>query len=384
MITLGNSRLVALPPSGIRVVQHRARPTSIDLSVGQPCLMPDPAPFEAATEWIRAHGCPYPPYNGIPELREAVAGIYGGRFHAKPENACVTNGSQEAIYLAIKALLEPGRDEALVVDPGYPSYGRCCDLEGVVRHTVKARAEDRFRVHASDVLEALTPQTRMILIGSPANPSGALFSRADVEALAAALIERPGPPVYVVVDEVYRELTYVDDGYPALSDAYPHTIVVQSLSKSCALTGLRVGFLIGPEDVVSLATRAHMLMLMSVSMPAQRVALEIFRDPQRLRAHVPWYVAHRSSMLESARAAGVSIIEPDGAFYVMVRLPERWAHDSLGAAHALLDEQDVVTVPGSVFGSQGEGYLRMTWAAHEDAVREGLARIGRFIAACAS
>ena len=384
MIDGGNSRLAALPPSGIRVVQYRARPTSIDLSVGQPCLMPDPEPFVAAAEWVRVHGCPYPPYNGIPELREAVAGIYGGRFHDKAENVCVTNGSQEAIYLAIKSLLEPGRDEALVVDPGYPSYGRCCDLEGVAKRTVVAKAGDGFRIHASALLEALTPATRMIVLGSPANPSGALFSQADVDLLARELQQRGGPPVVVVVDEVYRELTYAAHPYPSIADASPHPLVVQSLSKSCALTGLRVGFLVGPAELVSLATRAHMLMLMSVSLPAQRVALEIVRRPERLRAHVPWYVRHRASMLRAARDAGVPVIEPDGAFYVMVRLPERWSRDSLGAAHALLDEQDVVTVPGSVFGSQAEGYLRVTWAAEEDRVGEGMARIGRFIEACAS
>jgi aspartate/methionine/tyrosine aminotransferase len=376
-----NPRLVALPASGLRVVQHRMRPTSLDLSIGQPSLMPDTEPFEAATEWIREHGCPYPPYNGLPELRAAIAAIYGGRNHTRADNVCVTNGSQEAIYLAIKTLLEPGRDEVLVVNPGYPSYPRCCALEGIACRDVKAQARDGFRIRASALLEALKPETRMIVLGSPANPSGALLMRDDIDELARELTNRSGPPVIVVVDEVYRELTYGSKPYPSMADAYPHTYVVQSMSKSCALTGLRVGFLIGPEDGVSLATRAHMLMLMSVSIFSQRVALEIVRKPERLRAHVPWYVAQRASMLEAAVAGDVQIIEPDGAFYTMVRLPERWRKDSLGAAHALLDEQDVVTVPGFLFGSQGEGYLRVSWSADPASVREGFARIGRFVRA---
>lgn len=376
-----NPRLVALPASGLRVVQHRMRPTSLDLSVGQPSLMPDAEPFETATQWIREHGCPYPPYNGIPELRAAIASIYGGRNHAKADNVCVTNGSQEAIYLAIKTLLEPGRDEVLVVNPGYPSYARCCALEGIACRTVNANARDGFRIRAHALLEALRPETRMIILGSPANPSGALLMQEDVDMLARELTDRPGPPVIVVVDEVYRELTYAVKPYPSMADAYPNTYVVQSMSKSCALTGLRVGFLIGPEDGVTLATRAHMLMLMSVSVFSQRVALEIVRKPERLRAHVPWYVAQRAAMLEAAAAGDVQIVEPDGAFYTMVRLPERWRSDSLGAAHALLDEQDVVTVPGFLFGSQAEGYLRVTWSADPASVREGFARIGRFVQA---
>lgn len=376
-----NPRLVALPASGLRVVQHRMRPTSLDLSIGQPSLMPDAEPFETATQWIREHGCPYPPYNGIPELRAAIASIYGGRNHAKADNVCVTNGSQEAIYLAIKTLLEPGRDEVLVVNPGYPSYARCCALEGIACRTVNANARDGFRIRAHALLETLRPETRMIILGSPANPSGALLMQEDVDMLARELTDRPGPPVIVVVDEVYRELTYAVKPYPSMADAYPNTYVVQSMSKSCALTGLRVGFLIGPEDGVTLATRAHMLMLMSVSVFSQRVALEIVRKPERLRAHVPWYVAQRAAMLEAAAAGDVQIVEPDGAFYTMVRLPERWRSDSLGAAHALLDEQDVVTVPGFLFGSQAEGYLRVTWSADPASVREGFARIGRFVQA---
>ena len=381
MATPANSKLEALPPSGIRVVQYRMRPTSIDLSIGQPSLMPDPQPFDKAAHWVREHGCPYPPYNGLPELRAAVADVYGGRFHDSADNVCVTNGSQEAIFLAIKSLLEPGRDEVLIVDPGYPSYGRCCDLEGVARRSVRAQARNGFRVSAGELLEALRPQTRMIVIGSPSNPSGSLFSHADVVELSRVLQARAGEPVIVVVDEVYREMTYVPGGYPSMADAYPNTIVVQSLSKSCALTGLRVGFFIGPVEAVQLATRAHMLMMMSVSLPAQRVALDIFQRPESLRAHHAWYVAQRTMMLEAARANDVPVIEPDGAFYTMVPLPERWRADSTGAAHALLDQQDVVTVPGVVFGSQAEGFLRVTWAADAVSVREGFERIGRFLRA---
>jgi aspartate/methionine/tyrosine aminotransferase len=375
----GNPRVVALPPSGIRTINDRKRPTSIDLSIGQPSIKPDPAPFVAASDWVREHGCPYAPYAGVPELRAAVAGIYGGRFHDKPENVLVTNGSQEAIYLAIKALLQPGRDEVLLVDPCYPSYARCCTLEGISWRAVAAQSADRFRVRIPDILEALTPMTRMIVLGTPSNPTGSMLSRTDVEALTSALSARSGPPVWVLVDEVYRELTFTPEGFAAMNDSYPHTLVVQSLSKSCALTGLRLGFLIGSEPAIQLATRIHMVTLMSTSMFSQRVAVEIVSQPERLRAHRPWYERQRSMMLAAARDAAVPILEPEGAFYAMVPLPARWTDDSLAGGYALLEEFDVVTVHGSVFGKQAEGYLRMTWAADEASVREGVGRIGEFL-----
>lgn len=374
-----NPKLMALPPSGIRVIHDKKRPTSLDLGIGQPAVMPDPEPFDKAAQWVREHGCPYPPYQGIPELREAVAKVYGGRFHDKPANVCVTNGSQEAIYLAIKALLEPGRDEVLVINPGYPSYSRCCDLEGIAWRAVAADPNDGFRARAHAIVDAMTPATRLVAIGSPSNPSGSLLAPEDVTTLAAELQKRSGPPVYVLVDEVYRELTYAPSGFGAMQDVYPYTLAVQSLSKSCALTGLRMGFLIGPEDAVTMATRAHMLMLMSVSLPAQRIALEIFSEPERLRANRPWYEARRATMLDATHANGLPIVDPEGAFYSLVRLPRRWRSDSLGAAYALLDEFDVVTVPGVVFGSQAEGYLRTTWAVDDRTIREGFARIGEFI-----
>lgn len=376
----GNPRVVSLPPSGIRTINDRKRPSSIDLSIGQPSLKPDAEPFEYAAKWVEEHGCPYAPYLGLPDLRSAVAGIYGGRFHGKPSNVLVTNGSQEAIYLAIKALVDPAHDELVLVDPGYPSYARCCALEGISMRSVVADSSDGFRLGADAVLEAMTPKTRMVVIGSPSNPAGTVFKRDDVEKLAAALAKRSGPPVWMLVDEVYRELTFCDGGFAAMNDVYPFTLAVQSLSKCCALTGMRMGFLIGPDEAIALATRIHMVALMSIAMPLQIAALRILSEPARLRAHVPWYQRQRSILIEAARQAEVPIVEPEGAFYAMVPLPERWRGDSLAGGYALLDECDVVTVHGSAFGQQTEGFVRITWAADERSLRQGIARIGEFLA----
>jgi aminotransferase len=377
MERLGNPLLAEIGPSAIRTMYERRRETSIDLSMGQPTLMPDYEPFGEAMDWVRDNGTPYPPNAGLPELREAIARIYGGACNPNATNVCVTNGSQEGIYLAIKALLDPSTDEVLLMDPGYPSYARCCNIEGIKHRFVPLKAETGFAIQADVLVEALEPATRMIIFGSPANPTGSVVDEDDVRRLAGELLARKRPPLWVVVDEVYRELTFTDKPYVSLLDHYPYAIGLQSLSKSCALTGMRIGFAIGPAEAVSAMTRAHALMLMSVNVFAQHVALAIVRQPQHLRAHYDWYARQRALVIETATKLGLQFIEPRGAFYAMVRLPPSWASSEI-AAEQLLQQYDVVTVPGHVFGEQSEGYLRISWSAQPADLTAGLTRIAEF------
>ncbi len=373
----GNPLIAAIKPSAIRAMHERKRETSIDLGMGQPTIMPDIAPFGEAMDWVRDNGTPYAPNAGLPELREAIARIYGGYYNPTAANVCVVNGSQEGIYLAVKALLDARTDEVLLTDPTYPSYARCCDMEGIKLRTVRQNSDDAFALSADSLLDALGPATRMIIFGSPANPTATVMDEPEVRRLARALLERKGPPVWVVVDEVYRELTFTGKPYASLLDHYPHAIALQSLSKSCALTGMRTGFVIGSVDAVSAMARAHALMLMSMNVFAQHVALAIVRQPQRLRAHFDWYSRQRQLLIDTAARLHLKIVEPQGSFYTMLALPERWANSEAAADH-LLDRYDVVTVPGSVFGEASEGHLRLTWSAQPADVVTGLERIAEF------
>jgi aspartate/methionine/tyrosine aminotransferase len=381
--SLRNTRLASIGPSAIRAMHDRKKETSIDLGMGQPTLHPDIAPFEKALEWVRAHGCPYAPPGGLPELRERIAHIYGGYSFASARNVAILNGSQEGIYLAVKALLDPSSDEVLMTDPSYPSYGRCCDLEGVRHRTVRLSANDGFTIRAEPVLAALTPATRLIIIGSPANPTGSVMEEREIRRLARALADRKGPPIWLVVDEVYRELTFTAKPPASALDHYPHAIAIHSLSKSCALTGLRVGFLIAASEIIEAVVRAHGLMMLNVNMFAQHVALEIVREPSRLRAHHAWYVDQRQTLIETARAAGLHIVEPQGAFYSMLALPEQWSSSQAAADH-LLERYDVVTVAGVVFGNATEGFLRLSWVAPKPVLIEGLQRVAQFCSRSAS
>lgn len=375
-----NPVLSGIAPSLIRAINARKRPGDIDLGLGEPTLRPDAAPFDAATARVRDEGLPYTANAGDPALREAIAGYFAFPGMAQAANVCVTIGSEEALYLAIKTVLDPARDEVLIPEPCYLAYAKLCALEGVRHRAVGFGGDDGFRPRADVLLGALGSDTRMIILNTPANPTGRVWPAAELRALADGLAARPGPPVYVLSDEVYRELFYTPERPASVADVYPHAMVAGSLSKSNALTGLRLGWLMGAAEVITQATKVHQLVNTAASTFSSHVALEIFRRPETLGAHRPLYAEQRALLLDLLARSGVEHAPVEGAFYCFVRLPERWAADSLAAAERLLEEHRVVTVPGVAFGAAGEGWLRLSWVASPDALAEGITRIAAFFA----
>ncbi len=373
-----NPVIAEIPPSIIRAINARKKPGDIDLCMGEPTLRPDPAPFEAATEWVRRHGCPYTPNAGWDELRERIAAYYGLPGEPGKAGVCVTIGSEEALYLAVKTVVDPARDEVLVVEPAYLAYAKLCMLEGIRHRSVALDPADGFAPRAAAVLEALRPDTRLVVISTPANPTGRIWPAAELRALAEGLAARPGPPVYVLSDEVYRELYFTPEPPPSIAELYPHTLVAGSLSKSNALTGLRLGWLVGPPEVVAAAIKVHQFVNTAASTFSQAVALELFRDRAALAAHRPHYRRMRGVLLAAAERHGVPHLPPEGTFYCMLRLPQHLAGDALGAVERLLEEQRVVAVPGTAFGASGEGWLRLSWVVDEELLDEAMRRIAVF------
>jgi aspartate/methionine/tyrosine aminotransferase len=374
-----NPVLDGIAPSIIRAINARKRPGDIDLGLGEPTLRPDPRPFEAATEWVRAHGCPYTANAGMAELRARIA-AYALPAGGTPENAVVTMGSEEALYLALKAVLDPARDEVLIVEPCYLAYPKLCALERIRHRMVAMDAADGFRPSADRVLAALRPETRMVVLNSPNNPTGRVWPPAELRALAEGLAARPGEPVWVLSDEVYRELWYGAAPPVSIAALWPHALVAGSLSKSSALTGLRLGWLAGDAGAISAATKVHQLVNTAASTFSQVVAMEVFADASNLAAHRPHY-AERRALLQGLMAEhGLDAAPIEGAFYCMVRLPDRLAADSLAAAEALLERHRVLATPGVAFGDSAEGWLRLSWVAEPDALRAGIERIAEFFA----
>jgi len=367
-----NPRIASLQASLIRQVHERKRPGDIDLGLGQPVMKPDVDPFRRAVDWIAEHGCPYSPIAGFPELREAV-GCY---VNADSDRVVITHGSEEALYVGLRIALDPATDRVLLVEPCYPAYEKICQMEGI-GHAFASCSPDRgFEPRAADVLDRLTDDTRLVVLASPSNPTGRVWSAPELRALAKGLGDR-----WVLWDEVYRELYYTDERPPSITDFHERTLVTGGLSKSHAVTGLRLGWLITTPDTSIPAQRAHQLINTSASTLSQRVALEILREPGRVAETRAMYAARRAALLESLRRHDVEGLAPDGAFYCMVRIPpgpDGAPRDSLKVAADLLDVERVAAVPGIAFGPASEGWLRVSWVPDPQVVDDGLKRMSRF------
>ncbi len=339
--------------------------------------MPTTKYLAAALQRTEREGLRYTVNAGDPELRRAIAEHYAYPGYTHANNVCMMTGSQEAVYVTLKTLLDPAKDQMLLVEPAFPAYAKMARLEGVELRTVSMDERDDFAFDAQRIVDALNERTRLIVFCSPSNPSGRVIRKSAAEELANALLARSGEPVYVLHDEIYREQTYIaDPGHMAA--IYPYTIVTNSLSKSNALTGLRLGWTIAPHPVADAIVKAHAWVTSAASTFAQRVAYEIFQTPGALQEHKAWYREQCSAAVGALDASGFRYITPDGSFYACIKLPD--GVESLPAAHELADRFDVIAIPGVAFGECFEGWLRLSWVAPLDQLREGLTRISEFCA----
>ena len=358
-----NPGFAKVAPSLIREVNARKKPGDIDLGLGEPVLRPDMGAFERALARVRERGCPYTANAGDEALRDAVA----RRLETEASQIVITHGSQEALYLGIRVAVDPSEDEVLVVEPAYPAYTRICEAEGIAVRAVGLSPDDGFTPRAQPVLEALTSRTRLVVLSSPCNPTGRVWAPDELARLYAGLPEG----CRVLRDEVYHELTFDHARQASAATLRASTLIAGGLSKSHALTGLRIGWLACPADIIASAVRAHQLIATSASTFSQHVALEI------IAGEVPSHRAHYAARLPLLAAAlarhGLHAVMPEGAFYCMVAIPN--GRPSLETALHLLEAHHVVTIPGSAFGQSSEGWLRISWVCEPDVLDEGLARI---------
>ncbi len=370
-----NPRVGQISISLIRDIAAKRKPSSIDLGLGEPSLLPNRAHFEDAMKYVAKNGIRYTLNAGDPNLREAIAKRYAYPNMDAAENVCITTGSQEATYAVIKTMLDPAKDELLVVEPAFPSYAKMAALEGVAARSVAMEEAEDFAFDAQRILRALTPATRMIVICSPCNPTGRVIHRGQASALSQALLARGGEPVWVLHDEIYREQTYIADaGY--FAQHYPYTIVTNSVSKSNALTGLRLGWAIAPREVAPSLVKVHAWLTSCADAFAQRVALHIFTTPGAITEHSNWYAQRRDEVVQVLKESSLRYIAPEGSFYACVRLAD--GADSHRVALALAEQQDVICIPGVAFGSSFTSWLRLTWVGDLQSVREGLRRIATY------
>jgi aspartate/methionine/tyrosine aminotransferase len=375
-----NPRVLQISASLIREVSSKKKASSIDLGLGEPSLRPSLTHFEAAMRDVAERGIKYTPNAGDPALREAIARYYGYPGMDRAANVCVTVGSQEAMYVVLKTLLDPASEELLIVEPAFPSYQKMAAVEGIPARSVAMLDEEDFEFDAERIVAAIGERTRAIVICSPCNPTARVLSEESAEHLVQVLERRAGEPIWLIHDEIYREQTFVDDA-AELARRYPRTIVTNSLSKSNALTGLRLGWILGESAVIEQAIKMHAWATSCADTFAQQVALHVFATPGALQEHAAWYRERRHELLAALRESGLRFVIPEGTFYVCVALPQ--GTSSLAAANELIDRYDVVGIPGIAFGESMEGWLRLSWVGDPDRVRAGLTRIGTYCASLA-
>ena len=356
-------------------MNRRRGPKTLDLTLGEPGRGPEPGLMEAARAAFLRGTQGYTENAGLLELREAIAQHH---HRSGPEEVIVTVGSEQAVYLALTCILTPG-SEVLIPDPGYPAYPGIATLLGARAIRYPVRLEGGLVPSIEDLERLGTEKTRAVLWNTPSNPFGAIPGPELTSALVH-LARRRGWAI--ISDEIYRDLRFREGAMvsPAREDA--DVLLVSGLSKSCAMTGFRLGYLCGPAEFVQKATLAHQLMVTCAPRLSQLMALEVFRDPAYLTLHKPRYLEARDRL----QAAGESLPRPsmlhlgDAAFYAVLDVrPWLGAGGTFKLACRLLDAEDVAVVPGVAFGPRGDWFLRVSYAGDVDKTVEGVQRIGRFL-----
>lgn len=372
-----------MPDSGIKDFFDVANTLdgAMSLGVGEPDFTTAEHIREAAIRSLQAGATKYTDNRGTVELRREAA-HYLQKFDLQYDEAdeiLITVGASEGIDLALRALVNPG-DEVLVVEPSYVSYIPCVLMAGGVPVHLCMKEENRFRLTAKELEEAITEKTKVLLLPFPSNPTGAIMEREDLEAIRQILIDHD---IFVISDEIYAELTYGKKhvSIAALPGMYERTVVLNGFSKAFAMTGWRLGLAAGPAEVIAAMNKIHQFTIMSAGTTSQVAALEALSSPLReaeIASMRDEYDARRQLMVAGFRDMGLDVVEPEGAFYVFPSI-KKTGMSSQEFCKALLDDQKVAVIPGDAFGQCGDGYIRVSYAYSQEAIQICLDKIRTFL-----
>lgn len=372
----------AVPPSGIRkffdlVAQSQG---IISLGVGEPDFTTPWHIRDAGLHAIEKGRTTYTSNWGLLELRQAVAEYlrqWQGLQYDPESEVLITVGAAEGIDLALRTLVAPG-DEVLIPEPCFVSYQALTRLAGGIPVPVPLRVENDFKLDPADLAGRITPRSKVLLMGFPNNPTGAVMSREELAAVARVVEEHD---LLVISDEIYGELTYGGEhtAFASLPEMAGRTVHLSGFSKAFAMTGWRLGYACGPQPVLEAMMKIHQYAIMCPSTPSQWAALEALRhgrrEMERMREE---YDRRRRLMVDGLRAIGLPVFEPRGAFYIFPEVTGTGLDDE-AFAMALLQEEQVAVVPGRAFGESGRGFVRASYASSVERLVTALERIERFV-----
>jgi len=386
-----SDRAAAVKPSATLAINSRAkamRAKGLDIvsfATGEPDFDTPDHIKAAAAQALRDGQTKYTPVAGLPALRETVAGhlaqVYGLTY--TPQQIIVSCGAKHSLYNAFQVLINPG-DEVIVPVPHWVSYPEQVGLAGGKAVFVRTTAEDGFRLRAAAVAERLTDRTAVILINSPCNPTGAVYDRDELAAIARLAVERDA---MIVSDEIYAQLVY--DGARHVSpaglgsEAPAHTVTINGLSKSFAMTGWRIGYAAAPPEIADAMGRLQSQVTSNPTAFAQHGAIAALTGPQTCVGEmVAAFAERRRAMVEGLNAIpGISCPTPFGAFYAFADVAALFGRDVAGEtvndsstfARVCLERAHVALMAGSAFGA--EGYIRLSYATNRENIERGLARV---------
>jgi aminotransferase len=372
-----------IPRSGIRdffeIVQSMKE--VISLGIGEPDFVTPWHIREAAVYSLEKGKTGYTSNLGSPRLRRSIAAYVGKHFSVEynpHDEIIVTVGVSEAIDLALRALLNPG-DEVLYHEPCYVSYSPSIQLAGGIPVPVATRAEEEFTLRVADLEKAVTPQTRVLMLNFPTNPTGAVMPLEELKKIAAFAVKHD---LVVLTDEIYSELTYDElphHSIAALPGMKERTVFLHGFSKAFAMTGWRIGYACGPADIIEAMMKIHQYSILCAPVMGQEAAIEALdrgaRSVERMREE---YRLRRNHIVSSLNEAGIPCHLPKGAFYVFPDI-RGTGLSSREFSLKLLEEQKVAVVPGTAFGPGGEGYVRCSYATAMDQIKIATGRIAEFV-----
>lgn len=378
-----NSTVSHMPPSGIRKFFDVAAEMEdcISLGVGEPDFV---TPWHIRDEGIYSLEKGHTHYTsnaGLKELRQEICNYMKRRFELDYDplsQVIVTVGGSEAIDLFLRSVIEPG-DEVLVCEPSFVCYKPLVELAGGRAVVIETKAENEFRLTVEELKAAITPKTKALVLPFPNNPTGAVMTRADLEAISEVL---RGTDIMVLSDEIYAELTYGDDRHVSVAEIdgmYDRTVIVSGFSKAYAMTGWRLGYALGHPALIKAMTKVHQYAIMSAPTMAQYAAIEALRNGDEDIAMMRREYNYRRQVIVSGfNDMGLECFEPRGAFYCFPCIKSSGL-DSNTFCEKLLYSKKLAVVPGNAFGEGGEGFVRCSYAYSIENINEALNRMEAFL-----
>ena len=377
-----NPTVAGIKPSGIRKFFDMAYGMEgvISLGIGEPDFVTPWHVRDAGIYSLEKGNTMYTPNPGLPELRRVLCDYLSRRFRLSYEvpETLVTVGGSEAIDLAIRAVVKPG-DEVIIPEPCFVCYDPITRLAGGTPVALACLPEDNFKLDPEPLEAAITPRTKLLVFPFPNNPTGAVMGREDLEAVAEVIRRHD---IAVISDEIYAELTYTGERHvsiASLEGMRERTVVVSGLSKSHAMTGWRLGFAVGPREIIGPMTKIHQFAIMCAPIMSQYAAIEALRDGDGDIADMhEEYDRRRRLVTDGFNRLGLTCFEPMGAFYVFPDIRST-GMSSAEFCERLLKEAKVAVVPGDAFGESGEGFVRVSYAYSVKQITAALERIEEFL-----